>query len=446
MAIKIHQTLVDAIASALFQIFVEKKYADKVIEKLLRSNPKWGARDRAFIAENSYDIVRSWRKILYVGKGLFHFLDAELAYSQLLEKERPADSLLKQDFRLAAEIGLTLKMEAALFAALPTARLLDQQAQLGAAFEDRHTQDKDRRSLLRQYFHALPTWLDALLVEELGQARWEAELEALNQTAPVVLRANALKISVSDLEKRLDEEGIETQRWQTWASGKSPLLGTEAALVLQKRQNIFRHAAFQEGLFEVQDAGSQSIAPFLEVEMGMRLVDACAGAGGKTLHLAALMQNKGKIIALDTESWKLAELQKRAKRAGASLIETRPIEGSKTIKRLYQTADRLLLDVPCSGLGVLRRNPDAKWKLKPQFIATIRQTQAEILDKYTPICKVGGKVVYATCSILPSENEKQVQLFLEKHKEKFSLLKSQSLTPAQKGTDGFFMALLERKK
>jgi 16S rRNA (cytosine967-C5)-methyltransferase len=444
MAIKIHQPLVDAIALALFQIFVEKKYADKVIEKLLRSNPKWGARDRAFIAENSYDIVRNWRRILYIGKDLFHFLDADFAYSQLLEKEHPAESVLKQDFRLAVEIGLTLKMETALFAALPTAALLEKNAQLAAAFAGRKAETDRQRSLLRQYFHSLPAWLDARLVAELSQTVWELELEAINQTAPVVLRANRLKISALALQKSLAQEGVETRIWQQ--TPDNPLLGTEEALVLQKRQNIFRQAAFQQGLFEVQDAGSQTIAPFLEAEAGMRLVDACAGAGGKTLHLAALMQNKGKIIALDTESWKLDELQKRAKRAGATLIETRPISSSKTIKRLYDSADRLLLDVPCSGLGVLRRNPDAKWKLKPELIDKIAQTQADILDKYTPICKVGGKLVYATCSILPSENEKQVQFFLEKHKEKFVLLKSQSLSPARNGTDGFFMALLERKK
>ena len=141
---------------------------------------------------------------------------------------------------------------------------------------------------------------------------------------------------------------------------------------MEERQNIFTRQQFKDGLFEVQDAGSQLIAPFIQPLSGQRVIDACAGGGGKTLHLAALMQNKGRIIALDTEAWKLDELKKRARRAGASdIIETRVIDSSKVIKRLENSADRVLLDVPCSGLGVLRRNPDAKWKLSPEFIEEV---------------------------------------------------------------------------
>jgi 16S rRNA (cytosine967-C5)-methyltransferase len=179
----------------------------------------------------------------------------------------------------------------------------------------------------------------------------------------------------------------------------------------------------------------------------MRVVDACAGGGGKTLHLAAMMENKGSIIALDTQGWKLEELRKRARRAGASNIETRSIESKKTIKRLYNTADRLLLDVPCSGLGVLRRNPDAKWKLQPEQIDQLRQTQQDILQSYAPITKPGGRMVYATCSILPSENQDQIQTFLASSTGKdFKLISDQKILPQDDGFDGFYMALLERKK
>ncbi|NUO01804.1 MAG: RsmB/NOP family class I SAM-dependent RNA methyltransferase, partial [Saprospiraceae bacterium] len=189
---------------------------------------------------------------------------------------------------------------------------------------------------------------------------------------------------------------------------------------------------------------SQLVAPFLEVQPGMRVVDACAGGGGKTLHLAARMQNKGSIIALDTEGWKLDALRKRATRAGASIIETRHIQNNKVIKRLHGSADRVLLDVPCSGLGVLRRNPDAKWKLDPAFLDRVRQTQAGILQQYSAICKTGGKLVYATCSILPSENEAQVARFLEANSNAFRLIAQQRILPQDDGFDGFFMALMER--
>jgi 16S rRNA (cytosine967-C5)-methyltransferase len=173
-------------------------------------------------------------------------------------------------------------------------------------------------------------------------------------------------------------------------------------------------------------------------------VDACAGAGGKTLHLASLMENKGQIIAMDIYEHKLAELKKRAKRDGAHNIEARTIEGSKTIKKLKGKADRVLIDAPCSGLGVLKRNPDSKWKLNPEFIERIKKTQAEILDQYASMVKEGGKMVYATCSILPSENELQVKAFLKNHPE-FTFVKDQKISPAKSGFDGFYMALMERK-
>lgn len=175
---------------------------------------------------------------------------------------------------------------------------------------------------------------------------------------------------------------------------------------------------------------------------GMRVVDACAGAGGKTLHLAALMQNKGQIIGLDIYEWKLAELKRRAKRAGAHNIETRVITDNKVIKRLHEKADRLLIDAPCSGLGVLKRNPDSKWKIDQAFIDRIKGEQFQILSDYSKIIKKGGKMIYATCSILPSENEKQVERFLKENTD-YKLLKDHKILPSQ-GYDGFYMALIER--
>ena len=184
----------------------------------------------------------------------------------------------------------------------------------------------------------------------------------------------------------------------------------------------------------------------LEVEPGMRVVDACAGGGGKSLHLAALMQNKGQLISLDTLAWKLDELKVRARRAGVSNIETRPIENNKVIKRMYGTADRLLLDVPCSGLGVLRRNPDSKWKLTEAQLTQLLETQQTILQSYSPMVKSGGKMVYATCSILPSENRSQVDHFLASEAGKgWELVKDRSILPQEEGFDGFYMALLSKK-
>jgi 16S rRNA (cytosine967-C5)-methyltransferase len=194
----------------------------------------------------------------------------------------------------------------------------------------------------------------------------------------------------------------------------------------------------------MQDAASQLVAPFLRVSPGMRVIDACAGAGGKTLHLASLMNNKGKLIAMDVEASKLTELQKRARRAGVSNLEIKTIESSKTIKRLENSADRLLLDVPCSGLGVLKRNPDAKWKLSTEFIEKVRELQQHILQDYCNMVKKDGLLVYSTCSILPSENEEQVGRFLKQNEDKFELLGEQHHWPSD-GFDGFYMALLRKK-
>ena len=176
----------------------------------------------------------------------------------------------------------------------------------------------------------------------------------------------------------------------------------------------------------------------------LRVIDACAGAGGKTLHLASLMENKGTIIAMDTEAWKLEELRKRAKRNGIHNIDTRVIEG-KTIKRLKESADAVLLDVPCSGLGVLKRNPDAKWKLNLKFIEELKEIQYNILTKYSSMVKPGGKLVYATCSILPSENELQVNKFL-KENPNFKLVREHNTDPITEECDGFYMALLVKEQ
>src|SRR5690606_6606943 len=167
-------------------------------------------------------------------------------------------------------------------------------------------------------------------------------------------------------------EGISTDQSENFPEG----------LTLTERKNIFQSRAFQDGLFEVQDFGSQQIAPFLQAEPGMRVIDACAGTGGKSLHLATCMKNKGRLISTDVAAWKLEEFKTRARRAGVHNFETRTIESPKSIKRLHETADRLLLDVPCSGLGVLKRNPDARWKLKPEYITKIRNTQQAILNDY----------------------------------------------------------------
>jgi 16S rRNA (cytosine967-C5)-methyltransferase len=395
---KLFVNLARAVVNALEMIFDENKYADKVIEKVLKQNPKWGARDRRFIAETTYDIVR-WYRFL----------------QNITEAEENDYWKLLGGWCVLHEIPLPSWVE---FKGLSEKRILERNIKMKS---------------IRKFRESIPDWLDTLGEKELGK-RWEKELNALNEEAHVVLRANTLKTTVKELRRLLLEAEVETDY----------IKDVPDALVLSERQNVFRHPTFKDGLFEVQDAASQMVAPFLRIDPGMRIVDACAGAGGKTLHLAALAKNKGRIIALDVEKSKLDELQKRARRAGVSNLEIKLIESSKTIKRLENSADRLLLDVPCSGLGVLKRNPDAKWKLSPEFIGNVKELQQHILQDYCDMVKKDGLMVYSTCSVLPSENERQVENFLTTNDSKFELLDQKHLWPSD-GFDGFYMALLRKK-
>jgi 16S rRNA (cytosine967-C5)-methyltransferase len=401
---RLHRNLVFAVIDGLSQIFNENQYADRVVEKLLKRDKRWGARDRGFVAETTYEIVR-WKRL----------------YAEIAEVKEPFDR--DKLWRIFA-----------VWAVLRGIHLPDWKY-----FEDtpvRRIKGKfDELSKIRKFKESIPDWLDALGVKELGEALWTREIAALNTTADVILRVNLLKTDLKSLQKILAEAGIETETIAKYPD----------ALKLKERANVFITDAFQKGFFEVQDASSQLVADFLQVEKGMRVCDACAGAGGKSLHLASLMENKGQVIALDIYENKLHELKRRAKRAGAHNIETRLIDSTKVIKKLDQKIDRLLIDAPCTGLGVLRRNPDAKWKLQPEFLENIQKTQMEILTGYARMVKPGGKLVYATCSILPSENHKQVDHFLQTEIGKSFVLEADKKIFPSEGFDGFYMARLLKK-
>lgn len=401
---KIHPPLLNAVASCLYQIFEEGYYADKVIERAFKANKKWGVRDRKFIAENVYEIVRWWRFIWTVMDepvtlNEYSLKRCVITYLYISEKELEINAYVEA-FRL-------------------------DEAKIKNIIENKNFTDAET--------HSVPEWLYNLGKKELG-TRWNHTLEALNVKAPVILRTNTLKTTPEALRTKLNQEGFECEI----------LKAPPGALRLIQRKNIFLSEAFKLGHFEIQDGASQMIAPLLELAPGLRVIDACAGAGGKTLHSAALMKNKGRIIALDIHDKKLAELKKRSARAGCDIIEMKLIEGSKTIKRLEKNADRLLLDVPCSGLGALRRNPDSKWKLTEERIEELRQIQADILQTYSVMLKPGGLMLYATCSILPSENEDQVKNFLANNKN-FKLIADKHFWPGESDFDGFYAAQIRRE-
>jgi len=399
---RLHRNLVYTVIESLKLVFNEGEYADKVVQKALKKDARWGARDRKFVAETIYEMVR-WKRL----------------YNEIAgTKSHYSNENTWKNF--------------AVFAILKGYKLPDWN-QLQGVPERRIKGKFDELQNQRVFKESIPDWMDEMGVKELGEKHWSKEITALNQQAEVILRTNTLRTNKISLRKKLADEGIATEF----------IPGHPDALRLVERANVFVTSCFKDGLFEVQDASSQLVAEYLEVKPGMKVIDTCAGAGGKTLHLSALMENKGQIIATDIYESKLKKLKIRTRRAGAHNITTRVIDSSKVIKKMKGTADRVLIDAPCSGIGVIRRNPDSKWKLQPEFVENIIKTQEEILQNYSQLVKVGGKLVYATCSILPSENQNQVKAFIKKN-ENFRLIKDNKVSPFKSGYDGFYMALLEK--
>ncbi len=402
---RLHRNLVYTTIDSLNAIFNEKEYADKVVQRALKKDKRWGSHDRKFVAETIYEIVR-WKRL----------------YAEIADVKEPFN---REDLWRMFAVWAVLRGYP-----IPDWR------QLEGTPERKIKGRFDALSKERKMRESIPDWMDELGVSELGEELWSKEIAAQNEQAKVVLRVNTLNTTKQKLRAILMDDDIETEF----------LNDQPDALVLKERANVFLTSAFKQGFFEMQDASSQKVAYLLDVKPGMRVVDACAGAGGKSLHLASLMENKGQIIAMDIYESKLKQLKIRAKRNGVFNLDYRIIDSTKVIKRLHNKADRVLIDAPCSGLGVLKRNPDAKWKLEPEFIDNIKKVQEQVLNDYSKMVKSGGKMVYATCSILPSENQEQIQKFLASENGKdFKFIKEEKILAHQSGFDGFYMCLMERK-
>ncbi|MBS1686589.1 MAG: methyltransferase domain-containing protein [Bacteroidetes bacterium] len=399
---RLHRNLCEAVVAGLEQILIQGAHAGYAIDTLLGSNKKWGARDRNFIADHIYTLIRYQRLYGYAAGGDYIDTPAEAwhalgAYLIAIGHELPA-----------------WPEWAGLDADTVHSRL--------AAAQQQHTLTA-----------SLPDWLDHRGAKELD-GRWAAEIAALNAQAPLCIRVNPLRATREAVADFLRSEQVPF----------TLSLSAPDAIIIDSRRNLRTSYAYRSGWFEVQDVSSQLVAPALDVSAGMTVIDACAGAGGKTMHLAALMHNKGRITAIDIYPDKLRELESRARRNDAKIIRTLLYTDSLE-HTLRGTADRLLLDVPCSGMGVLRRHPDTKWKLTSDLLDQYITAQQDILRRYSIMLKPGGIMVYATCSIFPSENEKQVQAFLADHLS-FAMIGEQKVSPAETGFDGFYICRLQRTK
>ena len=261
-----------------------------------------------------------------------------------------------------------------------------------------------------------------------------AELRALLDPAPLDLRVNLLRTTRDEAQAALAAEGLET----------TPTPHSPWGLRIEGRRQVTTGPAFRAGLVEIQDEGSQLVAAVVDARPGMRVADFCAGAGGKTLALAMTMQNRGTLIACDVSAARLDNAVRRLRRAGVHNVERHLLEpGDKWLKRRVQSFDRVLVAAPCTGTGTWRRNPDARLRLTATDLAELLQRQSAILDQAATLVRIGGRLVYATCSLLSEENEDQVTGFLSRHPS-FIQGEVLVLTPARHGTDGFFAAVLER--
>ncbi|MBL8704572.1 MAG: RsmB/NOP family class I SAM-dependent RNA methyltransferase [Rhodospirillales bacterium] len=299
----------------------------------------------------------------------------------------------------------------------------------------------------------VPGWIAPALSQAFGD-RLGDELRALLEPATVDLRVNALKTTRDEALSRLRSEGVTAE-----PTSLSPL-----GLRLVGRRPLGETGSFKDGIVEVQDEGSQLVALLVDAKPGMRVVDFCAGAGGKALAIAAGMDNKGHVVACDVSAKRLEASGKRLRRAGVHNVERKLLEdeSDKWVKRHKHAYDRVLVDAPCTGIGTWRRNPDGRWSLDPKDLEELVPKQARILASAARLVKPGGRLVYATCSLLPAENERQVEGFLAAHPD-FAPVPLEALwpavgagpvpcagpylhlTPARHGTDGFFAAVLERK-
>lgn len=305
----------------------------------------------------------------------------------------------------------------------------------------------------------LPEWLMPAFAEAFGP-RLDAELAALTREAPLDLRVNTLKAGRTAARAALAEAGIATE-----PTPLSPL-----GLRVTGRRALTGTRAFEDGLIEVQDEGSQVIALLTDARPGMTVADVCAGAGGKTLALAAAMENRGRLVALDVQQKRLDRAARRLRRAGVGIVERRRLRGDSWLTSNARRFDRVLVDAPCSGSGAWRRNPDARWRLTRKRLEAYHAAQAEVLARAARLVRPGGRLVYATCSLLPSENERQVEAFLARRPEFAPLPAGRVwaealgagmapppepspfrdgrlvLTPGRHGTDGFFAAVLGREE
>ncbi|MCX6143426.1 MAG: methyltransferase domain-containing protein [Ignavibacteriales bacterium] len=420
-----------------------EKPADSIIDMFFRSRKYLGSHDRRFIAESTYGTLRHLRK-------------CESLLRQALGGH--ADSMIPDDGFLFLVVTYLLAIEprtpievADLEPAVKSGKL---KPQLGSLLRSlsapQNVRPVDPVARIGEEY-SYPDWMVQRFLDQYGEQETLLLCQSLNGQAPLTLRANTLKSTVEECQEALKNEDVVTERTKLSPFG----------LVVPKRINIFQLQAFRDGLFEVQDEGSQLLPYLLDPKPTAKVLDACAGAGGKTLELSAIMKNRGEIVAADVHSYRLEQLRKRTQRAGVSNVRIRQVQDITDLGEQYADYfDVVLIDAPCSGIGTLRRNPGMKWMVTEETIREVSEKQLHILEACVPFVKSGGKIAYATCTLFREENESVVENFLSAHKEfalddppldrakfdfsLYSVGKYIKFSPHRDGTDGFFIAVMKK--
>ena len=440
------------VRSAVLEIYEEVRReaarADQAMQRVLRREKALRSVERRAVADAVYGLLRLQGRV-------DHLLDRALATRKLRMSglATPTQHLLRYAAYLIAGEGQGAESAANL--AGPEVAPYAWALQLVARPQELAAPADPMDALAAET--SLPRWLAVRWAEQLGADETRALAAALNQRAPLTVRANLLRATRDEVRAALEAEGarVADGRW-------SP-----HALIFTGRTNVFALKSFKAGLFEVQDEGSQLIAEACGARPGDLVVDACAGAGGKALALAAEMRNRGKLIACDRDGRRLDEMRPRARRDGVHNWEARTVAegpaGEPRIDDLRGKADVVLVDAPCSGLGALRRNPDARWRMDEAEVDSFPPRQLAILSRYSALVRPGGRLVYATCSINRRENEDVRRAFLAEHPEFEAVPPSESLgveraaalgsgtedlqlLPHRHGTDGFYIAPMRRRK
>jgi 16S rRNA (cytosine967-C5)-methyltransferase len=416
-------------------------FATDILARALRENRQLSSGDRRLVAETVYGLLR-WERRL------------EAIVTQMLAAARgrrePITAMARQGLKLLVyEVRNGIPAEALKAEAYNLAgRELDLETAAADEAGLAGLAGTDREAMRLSY----PTWLLERFIASLGEKDALALAAAMNTRAPMSVRTNTVKVSRDELVLRLAQEGVTAQ----------PTHLSSVGLTFETRVNAFGLSAFREGLFEVMDEGSQLVAEAVAPPPRSRVVDACAGAGGKTLALAAILGNQGRILALDSNGKKLEELRRRGRRAGLSNITAREVRGPVLPDEAKLGGwDRVLVDAPCSGLGTLRRNPEARWRLTPKTVDAFPADQLALLIAYAPLVAEGGRLIYATCSALREENDAVIERFLQERPD-FVVMPLKEiwgkeralgvgdgtflrLLPHVHDTDGFFTAVLRRK-